>query len=98
MYLRDTTLTSPFPILLFGGDIDVQHRERLVSVDGWINFQVFLYSPSNCTFSRVCVVAQRGHYLTDKHLIRKRNHLPYDQEMPVLSMFMSTKKLLVSEW
>ncbi|KAG7322878.1 hypothetical protein KOW79_014224 [Hemibagrus wyckioides] len=39
VYLRDTTLTSPFPILLFGGDIDVQHRERLVSVDGWIHFQ-----------------------------------------------------------
>ncbi|XP_060764891.1 ATP-dependent RNA helicase DHX29 isoform X2 [Neoarius graeffei] len=39
VYLRDTTLTSPFPILLFGGDIDVQHRDRLVSVDGWIHFQ-----------------------------------------------------------
>ncbi|KAI5099549.1 ATP-dependent RNA helicase DHX29 [Silurus meridionalis] len=39
VYLRDTTLTSPFPLLLFGGDIDVQHRERLVSVDGWIHFQ-----------------------------------------------------------
>ncbi|XP_076875887.1 ATP-dependent RNA helicase DHX29 [Brachyhypopomus gauderio] len=39
VYLRDTTLVSPFPILLFGGDIDVQHRERLTSVDGWILFQ-----------------------------------------------------------
>ncbi|TSM12535.1 ATP-dependent RNA helicase DHX29 [Bagarius yarrelli] len=39
VYLRDTTLTSPVPVLLFGGDIDVQHRERLVSVDGWIHFQ-----------------------------------------------------------
>uniref|UniRef100_A0A4W4H038 RNA helicase n=1 Tax=Electrophorus electricus TaxID=8005 RepID=A0A4W4H038_ELEEL len=39
VYLRDTTLVSPFPILLFGGDIDVQHRERLTTVDGWIHFQ-----------------------------------------------------------
>uniref|UniRef100_A0AAR2L9X9 RNA helicase n=1 Tax=Pygocentrus nattereri TaxID=42514 RepID=A0AAR2L9X9_PYGNA len=39
VYLRDTTLISPFPFLLFGGDIDVQHRERLISVDGWIHFQ-----------------------------------------------------------
>lgn len=40
VYLRETTLISPFPILLFGGDIEVQHRERLLTVDGWIHFQV----------------------------------------------------------
>ncbi|XP_036385727.1 ATP-dependent RNA helicase DHX29 [Megalops cyprinoides] len=39
VYLRDTTLISPFPMLLFGGDIDVLHRERLISLDGWIHFQ-----------------------------------------------------------
>ncbi|KAK5618513.1 ATP-dependent RNA helicase dhx29 [Crenichthys baileyi] len=39
IYLRDTTLISPFPMLLFGGDIDIQHREKLVSLDGWIHFQ-----------------------------------------------------------
>uniref|UniRef100_A0AAX7U3S6 ATP-dependent RNA helicase DHX29 n=1 Tax=Astatotilapia calliptera TaxID=8154 RepID=A0AAX7U3S6_ASTCA len=39
IYLRDTTLISPFPMLLFGGDIDVQHRERLITLDGWIHFQ-----------------------------------------------------------
>lgn len=40
IYLRDTTLISPFPMLLFGGDIDIQHREKLITLDGWINFQV----------------------------------------------------------
>ncbi|NXC86677.1 DHX29 helicase, partial [Cercotrichas coryphoeus] len=39
VYLRETTLISPFPILLFGGDIEVQHREQLLTVDGWIHFQ-----------------------------------------------------------
>ncbi|XP_066567712.1 ATP-dependent RNA helicase DHX29 isoform X2 [Amia ocellicauda] len=39
VFLRDTTLISPFPMLLFGGEIEVQHRERLVSLDGWIHFQ-----------------------------------------------------------
>uniref|UniRef100_A0A803VZW0 RNA helicase n=1 Tax=Ficedula albicollis TaxID=59894 RepID=A0A803VZW0_FICAL len=39
VYLRETTLISPFPILLFGGDIEVQHREHLLTVDGWIHFQ-----------------------------------------------------------
>lgn len=40
VYLRETTLITPFPVLLFGGDIEVQHRERLLSIDGWIYFQV----------------------------------------------------------
>uniref|UniRef100_A0A3Q3FX65 ATP-dependent RNA helicase DHX29 n=1 Tax=Kryptolebias marmoratus TaxID=37003 RepID=A0A3Q3FX65_KRYMA len=39
IYLRDTTLIPPFPLLLFGGDIDIQHREKLISLDGWIHFQ-----------------------------------------------------------
>ncbi|XP_072310828.1 ATP-dependent RNA helicase DHX29 [Eucyclogobius newberryi] len=39
IYLRDTTLISPFPMLLFGGEIDIQHRERLISLDGWMHFQ-----------------------------------------------------------
>uniref|UniRef100_A0A8C9Z803 ATP-dependent RNA helicase DHX29 n=1 Tax=Sander lucioperca TaxID=283035 RepID=A0A8C9Z803_SANLU len=39
IYLRDTTLVPPFPMLLFGGDIDIQHRERLITLDGWIHFQ-----------------------------------------------------------
>uniref|UniRef100_A0AAY4EE18 ATP-dependent RNA helicase DHX29 n=1 Tax=Denticeps clupeoides TaxID=299321 RepID=A0AAY4EE18_9TELE len=39
VYLRDTSLISPFPMLLFGGDIEVHHCERLISLDGWIRFQ-----------------------------------------------------------
>ncbi|XDV53947.1 hypothetical protein PO909_022338 [Leuciscus waleckii] len=39
VFLRDTTLICPLSLLLFGGDIDVQHRERLISLDGWIHFQ-----------------------------------------------------------
>ncbi|XP_021572066.1 ATP-dependent RNA helicase DHX29 isoform X2 [Carlito syrichta] len=39
VYLRETTLITPFPVLLFGGEIEVQHRERLLSIDGWIYFQ-----------------------------------------------------------
>ncbi|XP_059213254.1 ATP-dependent RNA helicase DHX29 [Centropristis striata] len=39
IYLRDTTLIPPFPMLLFGGEIDIQHRERLITLDGWIHFQ-----------------------------------------------------------
>ncbi|KAF5899942.1 ATP-dependent RNA helicase DHX29, partial [Clarias magur] len=62
VYLRDTTLTSPFPILLFGGDIDVQHRERLVSVDGWIHFQAPV---------RISVIFKHLRQLLDSLLERK---------------------------
>jgi ATP-dependent RNA helicase DHX29 len=29
VFLRETTLITPFPVLLFGGDIEVQHQEYL---------------------------------------------------------------------
>ncbi len=38
--MRDSTLVSPYPLLLFGGELAVQHREKLVSVDEWIKFEV----------------------------------------------------------
>lgn len=59
IYLRDTTLIRPFPMLLFGGDIDIQHRERLITLDGWIHFQVsrqLHLSPHSLDFSHHLVL------------------------------------------
>ncbi|XP_067658403.1 ATP-dependent RNA helicase dhx29-like [Haliotis asinina] len=39
VYLRDSTLTSSYPLMLFGGDIDVQHTQQAVSIDTWIQFK-----------------------------------------------------------
>lgn len=36
VFLRDTTIISPFCILLFGGSINVQHQTGLVMVDQWL--------------------------------------------------------------
>ncbi|CAL1385571.1 unnamed protein product [Linum trigynum] len=36
VFLRDTTVISPFSLLLFGGSINIQHQSRLVTVDGWL--------------------------------------------------------------
>ncbi|PON48782.1 RNA helicase, ATP-dependent DEAH box [Parasponia andersonii] len=36
VFLRDTTIISPYSILLFGGSINVQHQTGLVTVDGWL--------------------------------------------------------------
>eukprot|EP00057_Strongylocentrotus_purpuratus_P032350 XP_787344.2 PREDICTED: ATP-dependent RNA helicase Dhx29 [Strongylocentrotus purpuratus] len=39
VYIRESSLITPYPLLLFGGEIAVHHRERLISVDDWIQFQ-----------------------------------------------------------
>ncbi|CAD5315786.1 unnamed protein product [Arabidopsis thaliana] len=36
VYLQDTTVVSPFPILLFGGSINVHHQSGSVTIDGWL--------------------------------------------------------------
>ncbi|CAH9121887.1 unnamed protein product [Cuscuta epithymum] len=36
VFLRDTTIISPYSILLFGGSISVQHQGGTITVDGWL--------------------------------------------------------------
>ncbi|XP_010414781.1 PREDICTED: DExH-box ATP-dependent RNA helicase DExH7, chloroplastic-like [Camelina sativa] len=36
VYLRDTTIVSPFSILLFSGSINVHHQSGSVTIDGWL--------------------------------------------------------------
>ncbi|KAL2339337.1 hypothetical protein Fmac_013783 [Flemingia macrophylla] len=36
VFLRDTSVISPYSILLFGGSINVQHQTGLVTIDGWL--------------------------------------------------------------
>ncbi|KAM7478823.1 hypothetical protein LguiA_027036 [Lonicera macranthoides] len=36
VFLRDTTIISPYSILLFGGSINIQHQTGLVTIDGWL--------------------------------------------------------------
>ena len=40
VYVRDTTVVSAFPLLLFGGDIAVQHLQKMLVVDNWIRYKV----------------------------------------------------------
>ena len=41
VYVRDTTLVSAYPLLLFGGDIKVQHLQKLLVIDNWIKYKVY---------------------------------------------------------
>lgn len=36
IFLRDTSVISPYSILLFGGSIHIQHQTGLVTIDGWL--------------------------------------------------------------
>ncbi|XP_057466071.1 DExH-box ATP-dependent RNA helicase DExH7, chloroplastic-like isoform X1 [Actinidia eriantha] len=36
VFLRDTTIISPYAILLFGGSMSIQHQTGLVTIDDWI--------------------------------------------------------------
>eukprot|EP00252_Welwitschia_mirabilis_P022645 TRINITY_DN6191_c0_g1_i1.p1 TRINITY_DN6191_c0_g1~~TRINITY_DN6191_c0_g1_i1.p1 ORF type:complete len:1460 (-),score=349.95 TRINITY_DN6191_c0_g1_i1:511-4890(-) len=36
IFLRDTTLISPYSVLLFGGSINIKHQTGSVDVDGWL--------------------------------------------------------------
>ncbi|XP_024539805.1 DExH-box ATP-dependent RNA helicase DExH7, chloroplastic isoform X1 [Selaginella moellendorffii] len=40
VYLRDTTVLSPFALLLFGGSIKVQHQVGYATVDDWMKIDV----------------------------------------------------------
>ena len=33
VFLRDSTMVSPYPLLLFGGELKVKHAQQLITVD-----------------------------------------------------------------
>jgi hypothetical protein len=39
VYIRDGTLVAPYPLLLFGGQIDVHHEKQMIELDKWILFR-----------------------------------------------------------
>lgn len=39
VYVRDATVVSAYPLLLFGGDINVQHLQKLLVIDNWIKYK-----------------------------------------------------------
>ncbi|XP_071942254.1 ATP-dependent RNA helicase dhx29-like [Antedon mediterranea] len=69
VFLRDSTLISPYHLLLFGGGLSIQHRERIVSVDGWIQFKAF---------AKTAVIFKQLRELLDVILIKKLQNPQYD--------------------
>ena len=38
VYLRDATMVTPYPLLLFGGELKVKHAQQSITIDKWIEF------------------------------------------------------------
>ena len=38
VFVRDSTMVTPFPLLLFGGALKVHHAKQTITVDKWIEF------------------------------------------------------------
>ncbi|XP_051766444.1 ATP-dependent RNA helicase DHX29 [Ctenopharyngodon idella] len=89
VFLRDTTLISPLSMLLFGGDIDVHHRERLISLDGWINFQAPV---------RIGVIFKHLRKLMDSLLERKlanpRMNLEDEKTIQIITELIKSENML----
>lgn len=62
LFVRDSTMVSPYAILLFGGEIAVQHKKGQMSVDSWVIFK----APA-----RVAVLARELRRELDGLLMRK---------------------------
>ena len=39
VYLRDSSMVTPYPLLLFGGDLKVKHAQQTIAMDKWIEFE-----------------------------------------------------------
>ncbi|XP_057764372.1 DExH-box ATP-dependent RNA helicase DExH7, chloroplastic-like isoform X1 [Salvia miltiorrhiza] len=58
VFLRDTTIVSPYSILLFGGSINVQHQTGLIIVDNWLQMAApaqtaVLFKELRCTLHSI---------------------------------------------
>ena len=62
VYVRDCTMVTPYPLLLFGGDIAVKHELQILTVDGWIEFR---------SMGKVAVLIKHLRQQLDKLLVEK---------------------------
>ena len=86
LYLRDVSLVSPMALLLFGGELGVQHEQQNIVIDGHIT----LAAPA-----RVAVLVREMRTELQKLLARKVAEPAFDMSAsPVLEVIV---KLLTSE-
>ncbi|KAJ0020057.1 hypothetical protein Pint_31398 [Pistacia integerrima] len=75
VFLRDTTIISPFSILLFGGSINVQHQTGQVNIDGWLN----LNAPAQ---TAVLFKELRNSTIVNNDIVKSMIHLLLEEDKP----------------
>ncbi|KAI8847413.1 P-loop containing nucleoside triphosphate hydrolase protein [Chytridium lagenaria] len=69
VFIRDSTMVSPWPILMLGGKLTVDHTGRTVEVDGFTKFQAF---------PRIAVLVNGLRRALDRELGRKVDEPAFD--------------------
>ena len=88
VYLRDATLVGAYPLLLFGGKIEVDHARAAATCDGWIRFRA---AP------RVAVLFKNLRKELDATLMRKIADPSLDVDAASAGLVRTIVELLESE-
>ncbi|KAL7119617.1 hypothetical protein ACP275_02G073900 [Erythranthe tilingii] len=90
VYLRDTTIVSPYSILLFGGSINVQHQTGLIIVDNWLKMAApaqtaVLFKELRFTLHSILkelISKPQNSTVVDNEVIRSIIHLFLEEDKP----------------
>ncbi|KAK6157006.1 hypothetical protein DH2020_011254 [Rehmannia glutinosa] len=90
VYLRDTTIVSPYSILLFGGSINIQHQTGLIVVDNWLKMAApaqtaVLFKELRFTLHSILkelIRKPQSSTVVDNEVIRSIVHLLLEEDKP----------------
>ncbi|KAK4438352.1 DExH-box ATP-dependent RNA helicase DExH7, chloroplastic [Sesamum alatum] len=90
VFLRDTTIVSPYSILLFGGSINVQHQSGLIIVDNWLKMAApaqtaVLFKELRFTLHSILkelISKPQNAAVVDNEVIRSIIHLFLEEDKP----------------
>ncbi|KAL5009672.1 hypothetical protein ScPMuIL_011977 [Solemya velum] len=88
VYLRDCSLVTPFPLMLFGGDIVVQHTQQQIIIDDKIKFKA--YAKTGVIFKEIRKLL--GKFL-DKKLENPKLSSQCDELVSVVKNLLQTETL-----
>ncbi|KAF5733174.1 ATP-dependent RNA helicase putative isoform 1 [Tripterygium wilfordii] len=91
VFLRDTSIISPFSILMFGGSISIQHQTGLVTVDGWLKLTAsaqtaVLFKELRSTLHSILkelIKKPENSIIVDNEFVRSMVHLLLEEEKHV---------------
>lgn len=90
VFLRDTTIISPFCLLLFGGSISIQHQIGMVTIDGWLKLTApaqtaVLFKELRLTLQSILnelIRKPKNIAIVDNEVVRSMVHLLLEEGKP----------------